>query len=234
MSETNETPGLGQADEASADGQVPGGEKSYPEWLQGDPDPDRLVSYADNLRKERADLKDRLAAWDDEEEWAKRGQERFPHRFVDDSEEPDDDEQYVEEDDPRDHKLSELEQRQQAHDEWIRQQQLDAAERQFKADVEALATAAEVELDADDLEVIRAKGQTLGGEKGWGPDELAKAFKWLVDRDQRKAQHSIDRMKSSKRVPHVPAGGNAGKGPQPDLDTVQGQQAYVKERLANS
>lgn len=229
MSDTDTTH-EGQADEASADVQVTGGEKSYPEWLQGDPDPDRLVSYADNLRKERAELKDRLAEWDDEEKAFDRVRERFPHWLEEDSEETDDDDEYEEDDDPRDHKLSELEQRQKAHDEWIASQQNEAALRQYTNDVNGLASEQDLELDDEDRALIYRKGQELGGEKGWGQKELKEAFDWLVKRNERIEQRALERVKSSKRAPHTPTG-KAGKGPQPDLDTEAGRQAFYAQKL---
>lgn len=233
MSEPDEV----QADEASANGQEPGGETQEHSWLVGDPDPNRLVSYATNLRNERAELKERLAkaegTWDDEDEWVKRGEERFPHRFVQDSEETDvDDTEYDEEDDPRDRELSELKEQAKAHDEWIRQQQNDSAMQQFKRDADELAAVSEVELDEEDRRLIYQKGQELGGSKGWGRKELEKAVAWLVERDRRIEQRGLERTKSSKRAPHVPTGGSAGKGPTPDLDTLEGRKALYDKRIA--
>jgi hypothetical protein len=223
-----------EAIEANADEQVSGGEKSRPEWLQGEPDVDRLVSYADNLRNERASLRERLeqeAVWDDEEKAFERVKERFPHWLEGDFEETDDDDEEFEEDDPRDHKLTELEDRQKAHDEWIADQQNRAAMEQFKSDVDGLATDKEIELDDDDRTLIYRKGQELGGDKGWGRKELEQAFKWLVERNERIEARALERVKSSKRAPHVSAGGKAGKGPQPDLDTEAGRAAFYAERL---
>lgn len=230
MSDTDE------AIEANADEQVSGGEKSYPDWLQGDPDPDRLVSYADNLRKERADLKERLAAWDDEETAFSQVRERFPHWLEDDtSEETDDDDtDEFDEDDPRDQKLSELEERQKAHDEWIERQNHQASLAAFNGDLDSLAADREVELDADDRALILDRSIKIGQEsKAWDRKATEKALDWLIARNERVEQRALDRVKSSKRAPHVPTGGKAGKGPQPDLDTLQGQQAFVRQRLAN-
>lgn len=233
MADTDET---AEAVETSADVQETGGEKSYPDWLQGDPDPDRLVSYADNLRKERADLKERLAAWDDEESAFERVKEKFPHWLeAEDSEETDEDDDEFDEDDPRDQKLSELEARQKAHDEWIEQQTQRASLDAFNADLDELAAAKEVELDDDDRALILERSAKIGQEtKAWDRSATEKALDWLIGKYEKREQQALERVKSSKRAPHVPAGGKAGKGPQPDLNTPEGQRAYVKQRLANS
>jgi hypothetical protein len=224
-----------QADEANANEQVSGGEKSYPEWLQGDPDVDRLVSYADNLRKERADHKQRLAEWDDEETAFRRVQEKFPHWLEADSEEETDNDDYEveDDDDPRFQKLSELEKQQASQAEWIAQQQRQEGERAFNADVDELATAREVQFDEDDRDLIAKKAISYGSGEGFTKKELEKAIDWLVARDERVASARLEKVKSSKRAPHVPTGGSAGKGPQPDMRTEAGRKAFYEQKLAN-
>ena len=230
MSEVHE-----EADEANVNEQASGGET--PEWLVGDPDPQRLVSYADNLRTERTKLKERLEAaeraWEDEEEWVKRGAERFPDRFVQDSEETDDDDELEDDDDdPRDHKLSELEANQRKHDEWIAQQEQQASLRAFNTDLDELAASREVELDDDDRALILERSVKIGAEsKAWDRKATEQALDWLVKKYEKREQAALERVKSSKRAPHVPTGGTAGKGPQPDLDTPAGRKAYYAQRL---
>lgn len=232
MSDTDTTH-EGQADEASASGQVPGGERSYPEWLQGEPDVDRLVAYADNLRRERQELKDKASVWDDEEAAFEQIRERFPHWLEDDdSEEPVDDE-YDDDEDPRYQKLSELEERQKAHDEWIARQEHQASLQAFNKDLDDLAAEHGVDyLDKEDRALVLDWSVKIGQEqKAWDRKATEKALQRLIARDERVANHRLEKVKSSKRAPHVSSGGQAGKGPQPDLSTEQGRAAFYAARL---
>jgi roadblock/LC7 domain-containing protein len=223
--------------EANANEESSGGESSRPAWMQGDPDVDRLVAYADNLRNTRAELQDKLAkaesAWDDEDTAYQRVSEKFPH-WLDDggSVESDDDDEY-EDDDPREAQLKELADRQAAHDQWITEQKDQAQLRAYHADVDKVQAEKEVEFDQDDRVLIAQKAASYNNDgKPFTKKELEKAVDWLIARDERVAQARLDRLKSSKRAPHVSAGGNAGKGPQPDMDTLEGRTAFYNAKMA--
>jgi hypothetical protein len=219
-----------EADEANANEESSGGESSRPAWMQGDPDVDRLVAYADNLRNTRAELQDKLAkaeAWDDEDAVYQKVSEKFPHWLEDGSSETDDDDEF--EDDPREQELSELRERTKNHDEWIAQQQAQEFKRDFNKHVSELC-GDEIELDDEDREFILQR--SLSDKAGPGPDATERAFKWLTSRYTAREQAALERVTSSKRAPHVSAGGKAGKGPQPDMDTIEGRKAFYDAKLA--
>jgi hypothetical protein len=219
-----------EADEANANEESSGGESSRPAWMQGDPDVDRLVAYADNLRNTRAELQDKLAkaeAWDDEDAVYQKVSEKFPHWLEDGSSETDDDDEF--EDDPREQELSELRERTKNHDEWIAQQQAQEFKRDFNKHVSELC-GDEIELDDEDREFILQR--SLSDKAGPGPDATERAFKWLTSRYTAREQAALERVTSSKRAPHVSAGGKAGKGPQPDMDTIEGRKAFYDAKLS--
>lgn len=221
-----------QADEAGAAEQGSGGEQSHDDdrsWLVGDPDPERLVSYATNLRKERADLKNRLQeadVWDNEEAVFARVQERFPHWLDDNTEEEqEDDDEEFDDDDPRDRELRELRERQKAHDEWIAQQNADKERARFEGDLKKFVGDRDLSDRAD--RAIRLEAAT--GQLG--PQQLERLVNEWIEYEDGLRQSGIEHLKSSKKAPHVPAGGKAGSGPKHDLNTTEGREAFFKEKL---
>ena len=222
-----------QADEAGAAEQGSGGEQSHDvdrSWLDGDPDPDRLVSYASNLRKERAELKDRLGkadVWDDEDAVFERVRERFPHWLeTGQDQEPEEDDEFDEDDDPRIRKLSELEERQKAHDEWIAQQTAEKEAQRFEADLKRFRGDRELSDRADRAIRLEAATGRLG------PKDLEKLVNEWLEHEDGLRQSGVKQLKESKKAPHVARTGSAGSGPQPDLTTSEGRSEFFKQRLA--
>lgn len=219
-----------QADEAGAAEQGSGGEQSHDDdrsWLVGEPDPERLVSYATNLRKERADLKGRLQeadVWDDEEAVFARVQERFPH-WLDNTEEEQDEDDEEFDDDPRDRELRELRERQKAHDEWIAQQNADKEKARFEGDLKRFVGDRELSARADRAIRLEAATGSLG------PKDLERLVNEWVEYEDGLRQSGIEHLKSSKKAPHVPSGGRAGSGPKHDTSTTEGRSAFFKDRL---
>jgi hypothetical protein len=224
-------------DEAPADAQgAVQAETPSPPWGE-DFDADRAWRSIQAGRETEKELKERLraaeAAWDDEDAAYQRVSEKFPH-WLDDggSVESDDDDEY-EDDDPREAQLKELADRQAAHDQWITEQKDQAQLRAYHADVDKVQAEKEVEFDQDDRVLIAQKAASYNNDgKPFTKKELEKAVDWLIARDERVAQARLDRLKSSKRAPHVSAGGNAGKGPQPDMDTLEGRTAFYNAKMA--
>ena len=220
-----------QADEAGAAEQGSGGEQSHDDrsWLVGDPDPDRLVSYASNLRKERATLKERLEqadVWDDEDAVFERVREKFPHWLETEEEPEEDEEQFDDDDDPRARELSELRERQKAHDEWIAKQNAEKEKQRFEADLNRFVGDRELSPRADRaIRLEAASGQI-------GPKDLEKLVNEWLEHEDSLRQSGIERLKSTKKAPHVSAAGNAGQGPQPDLTTSEGRAEFFKQRMA--
>lgn len=218
-----------QADEAGATEQGSGGEQSHDDrsWLVGEPDPERLVSYASNLRKERADLKERLTkadVWDDEEAVFARVQERFPH-WLDAEEEQEEDDEEFDDDDPRDRELRELRDRQKAHDEWIAQQNAEKEKSRFEGDLQRFVGDRELSARADRAIRLEAATGSLG------PKDLERLVNEWVEYEDGLRQSGIEHLRSSKKAPHVPAGGKAGSGPKHDTSTTEGRTAFFKDRL---
>jgi hypothetical protein len=222
-----------QADEADATEQGSGGDHSHEQdrsWLQGDPDPDRLVSYATNLRKERAELKERLAkadVWEDEDAVFEKVREKFPHWLEADEQEPEEqDDDEFDEDDPHAAQLRELAERQKKHDEWIAQQNAEREAARFDADLKRFVGDRDISDKAE--RAIRLEAAT--GKLG--PKELQTLVDDWVAYEGTLRQSGIEQLKSSKKAPHVPAGGNAGRGPQPDMTTSEGRAEFFKQRMA--
>jgi hypothetical protein len=225
-------------DEAPADAQgAVQAETSSPPWGD-DFDADRAWRSIQAGRETEKELKERLraaeAAWDDEDAAYQRVSEKYKHWLEDDgSVESDDDDEYEDDDDPREAQLKELADRQAAHDQWITEQKDQAQLRAYHADVDTVQAEKEVEFDQDDRVLIAQKAASYNNDgKPFTKKELEKAVDWLIARDERVAQARLDRLKSSKRAPHVSAGGNAGKGPQPDMDTLEGRTAFYNAKMA--
>jgi hypothetical protein len=223
-------------DEAPADAQgAVQAETSSPPWGD-DFDPDRAWKAIQSGRETEKELKERLRAeqsvWDDEDALYQKLSEKYPDWVTDGaSEEPVDDDEFEDDDDPRDQELKELRERQSAHDEWIAEQKNQASIKAYNADVDEVQTAREVEFDEDDRVLIAQKAASYTNGGGFTKKELEKAVDWLIARDERIAQARFEKVKSSKRAPHVSAAGKAGKGPQPDMDTIEGRRAFYDAKL---
>jgi hypothetical protein len=219
-------------DEAPADAQgAVQAETPSPPWGE-DFDADRAWRSIQAGRETEKELKERLraaeAAWDDEDAAYQRVSEKFPHWLEDTaSVESDDDDEF--EDDPTHAELAALKEQAQTHQEWIAQQQAQEFKRDFNKHVSELC-GDEIELDDEDREFILQR--SLSDKAGPGPDATERAFKWLTSRYTAREQAALERVTSSKRAPHVSAGGKAGKGPQPDLDTIEGRKQLYEARLA--
>lgn len=157
-------------------------------------------------------------------------QEKFPHLVTEDDEhdEPDEDEpdpDLVDDEDPRFQKLTQLEQRQQAHDEWIATQSQKDATAQFNSDLTE---------EAGDRELSRQAREWIFNETiklGDGRENLKKATQaWIEFEDGLGAQY-LERVKKSKRAPHVPAGGKTATGTKPVEDMTRAElNEYMTER----
>lgn len=216
-----------------ANDQASGGEDSQTDrsWLDGDPDPDRLVSYASNLRKERAELREKLdretKAWEDEAELKER-LTRLGYEFDDNTDEPDydEDDEDLGEDDPN------QELRQQVSDLAQREQQRELAEfrQQFDTHVDGLTEG--MELTDRERALIWAESAANGGNNVPTKAGTEKAVKDLRKWREELENQAIAKYRDSKNAPHVPTGGKPSKGPQPDLTTTEGRSEFYRQKMA--
>jgi hypothetical protein len=159
---------------------------------------DYKALQAEYTRSQQA-LKDEQAAWDDEQALIARIAEKHPHMIQADEEEEVEEE--AEGDDPRFQKITELEQRTKAQDEWIAKQQAKEAQAQFDAELTEEAGDRTIGKPAKDWilqETIRL---------GNGRENLAKATKaWFEYED------SLREPAPKPNAPHVLKGGKAATG----------------------
>jgi hypothetical protein len=216
-------------DEAVTDAQgAVTSEEAPPPWGD-DFDPARAWKTITHLRDREKELesshKTLRQLEDDEEariEWLKQ------HGYeIEADEEPVPGEDF-EDDEPEDSRLKEYEQQLKQHQEWIQRQEAERAMQAFQKDLEQM-TPEGVELDEDDRQIILDRA--LKHKDGWNRDTTQEALTWLLGRYEKRESAAIERLKGSKRAPHVSSGGKAGKGPQPDLDTEAGRAAYYADRL---
>lgn len=206
-----------------------------PPWGE-DFQPERAWETIQKQRAREAELEPaaktfkRLDAGEDLDTFKKLA-EKYGFELPEVEEEPDEDE--FDDDDPRDAQLKELTERQKAHDEWIAEQRQVATVRAFTTDLDEMLAEKGVELDEDDRALIFERSARIGQEtKSWDRNATAKALDWLLGKYEKREQAAVERLKSSKRAPHVSPGGKPGSGPQPDLTTREGREALFKERLA--
>lgn len=149
-------------------------------------------------------LKDEQAIWDDEQAVLARIAEKYPHLMADedDTDDDDDDVTFDDDDTPQFAKLSpEDEARLKAHDEWIAQQAQAQATEQFNKDLAE---------EAGDRSLSRQAKEWIFNETiklGDGRDNLKKAFASWVEFEDGLGESYLERVKKSKRAPHVPANG---------------------------
>jgi hypothetical protein len=180
---------------------------------------DYKALQAEYTRSQQA-LKDEQAAWDDEQALIARIAEKHPHMIQADEEEETEPEYEVEDDDPRFQKLGELEQRTQAQDAWIADQQ--AAQAQAAFEREVVEEAGERSLGKPAKDWILQETLRLGN----GRANLAKATKaWLEYED------SLREPAPKPNAPHVLKGGKAAS-ETPDFSQMSQDQVneYMAER----
>lgn len=231
-----------QADEANADAQGAGGEPSYDRsWLVGDPDPERLVTYASKVREERAALKQRLAeaegVWEDEEAAVARFAERFPDRVSDADEELDEGQgpEYEddEDDDPTAARIAALEADKQAREQREEAQAFQSQWSGWEDYVKGLVPEGTRELTAWELKALKMDSAS---KDGWPvtPDKAERQLKaFLKERDEYDTS-IVENYRQSKRAPNRPP--QAGKAGEAEFDrkaaTPQQRREHRQARLA--
>lgn len=166
-----------------------------------------------------AALKDEQSVWNDEQAVLARIAEKYPHLMADEA--PDDaddeDELDIDDDDPRFQKLTELEKKAAAHDQWIAEQAQKDATAQFNTDLTS---------EAGDRTLSRQAKEWIFNETiklGDGRENLKKALSAWVEFEDGLGEQYMERVKKSKRAPHVPSGGHT-PGEAPDWSSMSRDQ----------
>lgn len=189
-----------------------------PPWGD-DFDPDRAWSTIQTQRAEETKLKERAKQlddqWEDERahlDWLReRG---YEFEDVEDDQgfyEPHDDDQL----DPKEERLARLEQAE--------------AQRLFNADLKDLADDADVELQADERELIGLKTGQYGNDRR----ALERAFKEHLEARKAFEAKVIERYRQSKQAPQVPKGGREATD-KPDLSDDTSRHQWMAEQWANA
>lgn len=150
-------------------------------------------------------LKEEQALWDDEAAAIARFQEKFPHLIAEPDEPENDPDLYEEDEDPHARKLTELEKRQQAHDEYITRQLQKEDRETFNSDLSEEAGDRTLSRQAKDW----IWNETVGA--GGGRGNLKKAVAaWVEYEDGVRAEAKAEYLKT-KRGPTPPKPGTAGE-----------------------
>lgn len=201
-----------EADEASADAQGASGEPSYDRsWLVGEPDPERVVTYASKLREERASLKERLTEaeriWDDEEAAVERFAEKFPNRISEADEESDSGQGLEDEDDededPREARIAALEAAAQAREDREQTQARQSQWNGWEEYVNGLVPEGSNPLTAWELKALKLDSVDKDGFPV-KPDKAQGVLTAFLK--EREAHHTsiVESYRQSKRAPNKP------------------------------
>lgn len=149
-------------------------------------------------------LKDEQKVWEDEQAVLARIQEKFPHLIADDTDETEEvEDDAYDDDDPRFAELAELKKKSATYDEWIANQV--AKEDRAMFDTDLATEAGERELSAKAKKAIWNETLELGG----GRENLKKALASWIEYEDGLGEQYMERVKKSKRAPHMPANGKA-------------------------
>lgn len=157
-------------------------------------------------------LKDAESVWEDEQALLQRIAEKHPHLLAEEEEETEDDPTFEETvDDPRFKELEALKQ-------WQAQVESERGEARFQADLKTELGDQPVPKAATDW--IKARTHALGNN----PTALKKAVEEFTSLSEELGTAHLERVKQSKRAPHVPAGGSTPTGV-PDFSQMTEKQA---------
>lgn len=194
----------------------------------GENDVTRLTRALEHEREERRQAKEELRLLREDEDTRRKFLTDLGYQIEDEDDgEEEAEDAYGDDEAEEDPRVSKLEQRQVAFEQWQAEQQMEQGLQAFNKDLDGFASEAEVSLSAYERDQILRETLATGSD----PKAAKVAFEKHVAYREDLGKQFLEARKRP-RVPHVPTGGAAATGGKnPEDMTRQERETYMLERL---